>query len=88
MCMGYLMINIQNYKRTEEIKKLYDVPRNTVVSIATEYRKDTPFMFLNIDGMYSCCQEFDQTDYYHPAAWTEVYLWKRVPDIIPLVKKD
>lgn len=90
------MINIKNYKRTDEIKKLYELPRDSVVSLATEFKKDIPFIFLNVDGMYSCCQEIGEQDfiretdgsplYYHPAAWTEVYIWKRVPDVVYLVK--
>lgn len=81
------MYNIKDYVRTEEIKKLYNVPRDSIVSLALEFKKDIPFIFLNVDGMYSCCQEMGETDYYHPAAWTEVYLWRKINNVVKLKAK-
>lgn len=70
-------IDINDWERTEEVQKLYDVKRDSIVSVATDYGKHLPFIFKKVDGIYSLCYELDEKSPYHPAAWTEVYLWKK-----------
>lgn len=56
-----------------EVKKLYDVPRNSIISLV-----DNPKQLLNffhVDGMYSFCKLFGTNDVVHLAAWTDVYVW-------------
>ena len=70
-------IDINDWERTEKVDKLYNVPSYSIVSLATDYSKMIPFVFFNVDGMYSNCKEINLVDNFHPAAWTEVYLWKK-----------
>ncbi len=54
--------------------KLYEVPRNTLIKVAT-LNGGQPFFFHHVDGMYSLCSlTKESTDYFHIAAWTEVEL--------------
>jgi hypothetical protein len=67
------------------IKKLYDVPRNTLFKLAEdpqvppaslEVSEDLGVVYKlkNIDGMYSYCTNIETNEVHHFAAWTQVYV--------------
>lgn len=67
-------IDIKDWIATKQLMKLFDVPKNSVVS--TESAPAMAFFFDHIDGMYSHCRELTG-EVFHIAAWTEVFLWKK-----------
>ena len=67
-------VDIRDFERTKEVKRLYDVERNSVVSLKEE--PEVAFNFYHVDGMFSYCTLLDGT-LWHPAANSEVYLWKK-----------
>jgi hypothetical protein len=54
-----------------EIKKLYEIPRGSLVRLAEPSEADLKIWFGHIDGMYSFCKTL-QGDVVHLAAWTPV----------------
>jgi len=74
-------MNIDLYYNTGIQAKLYEVPRNTVVSFVpkSEITYIYPWMFWHIDGMYSYCTilvEENKGQVFHVSANTLVYIWK------------
>lgn len=74
-------MNIIDYYNTGIQSKLYEVPRNTVVSfvLGIEERYTDPFLFCHIDGMYSYCTGIVGVDagaLFHVSASTLVYIWQ------------
>lgn len=73
-------IDLQDWKETFptlsldlQVKKLHDVPRNSIVSLV-----DNPkqlIQFFHLDGMYSFCKLFGTDDVVHLTAWADVYVW-------------
>lgn len=64
--------DIKDWVCVGQPKKLYELQRNTLVSLTEE--ADVPFWFEHVDGMYSYCKMLDGT-VFHPAAWSEVLIW-------------
>lgn len=60
--------------QSPDTKKLYEVPRNTLVSAVGQ--EGQPFLFHHVDGMYSYCTLLDGT-VWHPSVSLEVFLWKK-----------
>lgn len=69
--------DIKDWVSVGQPEKLYNVSRNTFVSLADE--PTVPFLFQHVDGMYSHCKMLDGT-VFHPAAWSEVFVWVRSKD--------
>lgn len=67
-------IDIKDWICVGQPTKLYEVNRNSVCSFVDE--PAIPFLFKNIDGAYSLCSMLDGTCF-HPAAWSEVFVWKK-----------
>ena len=68
-------IDIRDWERSERAVKLYDVPRNSVVTPLLDLRQW--INFSHIDGMYSFCTLLGTEDVVHLGASTDVYVWKR-----------
>lgn len=68
-------IDLQDWNRSEHPVKLYDVPRNSVVS--PTFNPDTLIAFSHIDGMYSYCKLFATEDVIHLSAMTDVFVWRK-----------
>ena len=69
-------IDLKDWVKTKQPMKLYEAPRNSIVS--TDSNPDAPFYFHHIDGAYSLCHELGNIeDVFHIAAWTDVFLWKK-----------
>jgi hypothetical protein len=69
-------VDLRDWECSEEVVKLYDVPRNSIVSPVD----DKAFLvdFKHVDGMYSLCVTLGKENHIvHLAAWTEVNIWKR-----------
>ena len=66
--------DIKDWVCVGQPEKLYNVRRNTFVSLADE--PGIPFLFQHVDGMYSYCKMLDGT-VFHPAAWSEVFVWNK-----------
>ena len=74
------MLNIKEYKKTLRIYKLYEVPRNSVVSLV-DFQENDPWLFDHIDGMYSLCYSIEEKpEIFHIKALAEVYLWEKIYD--------
>jgi hypothetical protein len=56
-----------------EVKKLYDVKRDSLVSAL--FNPKQLINFSHIDGMYSFCKLFGTDDVVHLSACTDVYVW-------------
>jgi len=70
-------IDIKDWIRTDHPVKLYEVPRNSIVS--TEDNPKNPFYFHHIDGAYSLCHSLeDINDIFHLAAWADVFVWEPI----------
>jgi hypothetical protein len=65
------------------IKKLYEVPRDTLFKLAEEPQVPPAslevsedlgvvYKLYNIDGMYSYCTNVETNEVHHFAAWTQV----------------
>lgn len=67
-------IDIKDWERSTEAKKLYSVKRDSLVSLVEE--PEVAFNFSHVDGAYSFCTLLDGT-IWHPAAWSDVFVWKR-----------
>lgn len=65
-------IDIKDWVRSEEPVKLYNVKRNSVVSLAG----DEIFKFERLDGMYSVCYTL-AGNLFHLGATTPVYVWSK-----------
>ena len=65
-------IDIRDWDRGVAPTTLYNVKRNSIVSLVDE--PDIAFNFLHTDGMYSLCQLLDGT-IWHPASWSYVFVW-------------
>ena len=66
-------IDIQDWNRSEQPVKLYDVPRNSLVTPLFD-----PTLWVNfyhVDGMYSYCKLFGTEDVVHLSAMTDVFVW-------------
>mgnify|MGYP003532679927 CR=1 FL=1 len=61
-----------------EVKELYNVPRNSVISLVTNPKQ--LIQFFHVDGMYSFCKLFGTNDIVHLKAWTPVYVWNKIPE--------
>jgi hypothetical protein len=68
-------IDLRDWERTDEAVKLYEVPRNSVVSPVSN-PSDLVY-FDHLDGAYSYCIDLIQRDVVHLAAWADVHVWKR-----------
>ena len=55
--------------------KLYDVPKNTRITIKDDDGNILRLLFHKIDGMYSYCTD-DEGNVVHVAAWVEVEIDK------------
>ena len=58
-----------------EVKKLYDVKRNSLVSAL--FNPKQLINFSHLDGMYSFCKLFGTEDVVHLSASTDVYVWSK-----------
>ena len=67
-------IDIKDWVCVGQPEKLHDVKRNSLCSFVDE--PAIPFWFESTDGMYSLCRMLDGT-IFHPAAWSEVFVWKK-----------
>lgn len=70
-------IDIRDWIPTEQPKKLYELPRDTVFQIPGV---DDLIYLHSLDGMYSYCTMFTGKhvgDTAHIAAFTEVIPWKK-----------
>ena len=67
-------IDLKDWGIAEEPKKLYEVKRNSICSFTDD--PSIPFLFNNVDGMYSYCQMMDGS-VFHPFAGSEVFVWKK-----------
>ena len=61
-----------------EVKNLYDVPRNSVVSLVTNPKQ--LIQFFHVDGMYSFCKLFGTNEILHLYAASPVYVWNKAPE--------
>jgi hypothetical protein len=68
-------IDLKDWIRSEEPVKLYNVERDSVVSLAG----DEIFKFDHIDGMFSVCYTL-AGNLFHIAATTPVYVWSKKTD--------
>lgn len=68
-------IDLRDWIRSEEPVKLYNVKRDSVVSLSD----DEVFKFDHIDGMYSVCYTL-AGNLFHLAATTPVYVWSKKTD--------
>lgn len=66
-------IDINDWDRGAATTKLYDVKRDSIVSLVEE--PEIAFVFDHIDGMYSLCVDL-QGCVFHPAAWSDVFVWE------------
>lgn len=58
-----------------EVKKLYEVKRNSLVSALFNPRQ--LINFSHVDGTYSLCKLFGTDDVVHLSASTDVYVWSK-----------
>lgn len=65
-------IDLKDWIKTEQPSKLFEIPRDSLVSSISN--PDKPFWFFHIDGMYSMCKELSG-ETFHIAAWTDVFKW-------------
>lgn len=70
-------MNTQNYTRSETTMKLYEVPRNSIITLATMDNSDLLIDFSHIDGAYSLCTILGTNEICHISASAEVYLWSK-----------
>ena len=71
-------IDIRDWERSEQVVKLYDVPRNSIVTPLFDLQPWIKWInFSHIDGMYSFCTLPGTEDVVHLGASTDVYVWKR-----------
>lgn len=68
-------IDIRDWEHSERAVKLYDVPRNSVVTPLFNMRQWLDFS--HVDGGYSFCTLLGTEDVVHLGASTEVYVWKK-----------
>ena len=68
-------IDINDWNRSEQPVKLYEVPRNSVVALPQ--KPEQLIDFKHIDGMYSFCYLFGTTSPVHLAAWEDVFVWSK-----------
>lgn len=67
-------IDLKDWIKSEEVVKLHDVPRQSLVSCTSA--ESNPFWFDHLDGMYSFCKTL-QNEVFHLAAWADVFVWKK-----------
>ena len=67
-------IDIKDWQRSFTKTELYNVTRNSIVSLVDE--PEVAFWFGHIDGMYSYCKTLDG-DLWHPVAWSDVFVWRK-----------
>lgn len=65
-------IDIKDWVRSTEPVQLYNVERNSIVSLAG----DEIFKFERLDGMYSVCYTL-AGNLFHLGATTPVYVWSK-----------
>lgn len=68
-------IDIKDWVRSTEPVQLYNVERNSIVSLAG----DEIFKFERLDGMYSMCYTLTG-NLFHLGATTPVYVWSKKTD--------
>lgn len=68
-------IDLQDWNRSEQPVKLYDVPRDSVV--APLFNPAQWINFSHIDGMFSFCKLFGTEDVVHLSAMTDVFVWRK-----------
>lgn len=68
-------IDLKDWIRSEEPVRLYNVKRDSVISLAG----DEIFKFDHIDGMYSVCYTL-AGNLFHIAATTPVWVWSKKTD--------
>lgn len=67
----------QDYIRSENTCKLYEVPRNSLITLATMDSSDLLIDFSHVDGAYSMCTIHGTNEICHISASAEVYLWTK-----------
>ena len=70
-------MGLENYKRLEESFKLYEVPRNSIITLCTMDSSDLFIRFHHVDGAYSLCTILETNETCHLSASTEVYVWSQ-----------
>lgn len=68
-------MNLEKYKRSEQSYKLYEIPRNSVITICTMDNSELFIRFHHVDGMYSLCTILETNETCHLSASAEVYVW-------------
>jgi hypothetical protein len=68
-------IDLRDWERTDENVRLYEVERNSIVSVAGD--NDWVVLFDHIDGAYSYCLDLLSGDVVHLAAYTDVNVWNK-----------
>jgi hypothetical protein len=68
-------IKIEEWKCSDEVVRLYEVERNSVVSVVGD--NNWVLLFDHIDGAYSYCLDLLSGDVVHLAAYTDVNLWNK-----------
>jgi hypothetical protein len=71
-------VDIKDWEMSNEVIKLYDVPRNSLVSPVDN--EDFLVNFSHLDGAYSLGMRFGTTELVHLAAWTPVHVWRKKID--------
>lgn len=67
-------IDIKDWVCVGQPTKLFRVARESMCSFTEE--PEVLFKFHHTDGMYSLCSDI-QGSVFHPAAWSDVFVWKR-----------
>lgn len=67
----------EKYTRSLFTYKLYEVPRNSIITLATIVNYNLFIDFSHIDGAYSLCTILGTNEICHIAASAEVYIWSK-----------
>ena len=68
-------IDIRDFDRGTQPVKLYEVPRNSIIS--SVFNPELKINFKHIDGMYSLCTLFGTDDIMHLGASSDVFVWSK-----------